>query len=346
MSKIFKDFYGEKDTLEVCVILFDRCNLNCDFCFEEHTHMASSQDILDITKNLLIQLDETIIKRPYLKNFTFRFWGGEVFGDFVPDEYFETYQTMLDMIRDWSKIHNYSVDFCFSTNLVFFRIDEVKQFIENNKEDTFIATSYDPVSRFKTKMLEDLWWRNLEIFNPKVISITLTKPAIEKYISTDILSKLSKYELYPEYYIYNKDWKIYAPSSEELFDFFKCCYENKINLPELNSIIDNYKTKSNNRYCYCYNSCSFINNKLTFSCLLRSGTMEMLSEYGMTLEECYDNDNVTEKQFNIATNRLNCLNCKYYQFCRLPCMASKMHKDSKSGCHLKLFYDWLESISL
>ena len=103
------------------------------------------------------------------------------------------YQKMLNLIRNWAKSNNYTVGFCFSTNLVFFRIDNVKELIENNKNDTYIATSYDPIGRFKTKMLEDLWWRNLEIFNPEVISITLTKPNIDRYIHSDILQRLSKY---------------------------------------------------------------------------------------------------------------------------------------------------------
>lgn len=345
MSKIFDDFYGKQDTLEVCLILFDKCNLHCKFCFENHTHIISTQEVIEVGDKLIPQLEEVIIKRPYLKKFVFRLWGGELFMDGISDDYFIAYKELIDNIRFWCHSNDYECEFCFSSNLVFTKIDRVKSLIESN-EDTYIATSYDPVARFHTKAIEDIWWNNVEIFNPKVISITLTKPAIEKYITTDILTRLSKYEIYPEYYIYNKDWEIYAPTGEELFEFFKYCYENDINIPELKSIINNYNTKSGGRYCYCFNSCSFIKGKLVFSCLLRSGTMSMLPEYGMTLEECYDNDNVTKKQFNIATSRLKCLSCKYYKFCRLPCMASRMHKESeKTKCHLKLFYDWLENVN-
>lgn len=345
MSKIFDNFYGKQDTLEVCLILFDKCNLHCKFCFENHTHIISTQEVIEVGDKLIPQLEDVIIKRPYLKKFVFRLWGGELFMDGISDDYFIAYKELIDNIRFWCHSNDYECEFCFSSNLVFTKIDRVKSLIESN-EDTYIATSYDPVARFHTKAIEDIWWNNVEIFNPKVISITLTKPAIEKYITTDILTRLSKYEIYPEYYIYNKDWEIYAPTGEELFEFFKYCYENDINIPELKSIINNYNTKSGGRYCYCFNSCSFIKGKLVFSCLLRSGTMSMLPEYGMTLEECYDNDNVTKKQFNIATSRLKCLSCKYYKFCRLPCMASRMHKESeKTKCHLKLFYDWLENVN-
>lgn len=341
---LFSDFYGKSNILEVCLILFDKCNLHCKFCFENHTRIVPPEDIVNISKELTKQLDEVIVKRPNLNNFVFRLWGGELFMDGINDSYFDAYNKLLDNIREWANSHNYSYEFCFSSNLVFVKTDRVIDFLKQNEKDTYIATSYDPVARFHTKEIEDIWWKNAELFNPKVISITLTKPAIEKYITTDVLKRLSKWELYPEYYIYNKDWEIYAPDEKDLFNFFKYCYDNDINLPELKSIINNYNTKTGNRYCYCFNSCSFINGKLVFSCLLRSGTMSMLPEYGMTLEECYDNDNVTEKQFNIATSRMKCFSCKYYKFCRLPCMASRMHKESKkNGCHLKLIYDWLEN---
>lgn len=340
-DKLFEEFYGKNNCLEVCVILFDKCNLNCEFCFEEHTHIISQEEILNIIKSLLDQLDEEITQKPWLNEFVFRIWGGEVFGDFVPDEYFKTYQEILNMIKAWAKINNYKVSFCFSTNLVFFHTDRVKQFIENNKKDTYIATSYDPIGRFGTKLLEDLWWKNLKIFNPEVISITLTKPNIDKYINSDILQKLSDYTIYPEYYIYNKDWEKYAPSGQDVFNFYKYVYENNINnIPEIIAIINSYNNPSG-RYCYCRNSCSMINGKLVFSCLLRSGTLSMINDYGMTLEECYDNKNVTKKQFYIAVDNLKCFQCKYYSFCRLPCMASQMHKNSDKICQLKLFYDWI-----
>lgn len=342
MNKIFKDFYGENNTLEVCLILFDKCNLQCKFCFENHTHIISPKEVVEIGDKLIPQLEEVIIKRPYLNKFVFRLWGGELFMDGISNDYFEAYKELINNIRFWCHYHNYECEFCFSSNLVFTKVDRVKSFIDSNK-DTYIATSYDPVARFHTKEIEDIWWKNVEIFNPKVISITLTKPAIEKYMTTDILIKLSKYEVYPEYYIYNKDWKIYAPTGEELFEFFKYCYQNNINIPEINTIVSNFKNNITSRYCFCYNSCSFIDGKLVFSCLLRSGTLSMLPEYGMTLEECYDNDNCTEKQFSITLSRLKCLKCKFYTICRLPCMASKMHKESeKDVCHLKLFYNWLK----
>lgn len=347
-SKLFESFYGNNNTLEVCIILFDKCNLHCKFCFEDHRQIISCNEIKNKADKIVPQLEEILIKRPQINAFTFRLWGGELFMDGITDEYFEAYHQLIALLRKWCQTNDYKCEFCFSSNLVFTKIARVCAFIESNKQDTYIATSYDPVARFSTPLLEERWWKNVEILKPRVISITLTKPAIEKYISTDILDRLSKYELYPEYYIYNKDWEIYAPTEEELFMFLKYCYEHKIsNIPEVTAIIDSYSTpQGNGRYCFCYNSCSIIKDKLVFSCLLRSGTMHMLPEYGMTLEECYDNDNCTEKQFNIVLSRLKCLQCKHFGYCRLPCMASRMHKEvSNTKCHLKLFYEWLDNVN-
>lgn len=338
MNNLYESFYPTDETLEVCIILFDKCNLCCKFCFEDHTHLRTCKELLQSTHKLIEQLDQLKVKRREIRNFVFRFWGGELFMDSLPDDYMNCYTQMTNLLRQWCSENGFTSEFCFSSNLVFTQTQRVKDLLSN---DTYIATSYDPVSRFHGNT-EELWWKNVKLFSPKIISITLTKECIEKYINTDILFRLKDYELYPEYYIYNKHWEQYAPSEEDLFEFYKFCYLNDIdNIKEVTRIFESYRNPIG-RYCNCKNSCSFINDKLVFSCLLRSGTMSMLPEYGMTKEECYDNENCTRKQFEIATANLNCQNCKHYTYCRLPCMASRMHKNSKSDkCALKMFYEWL-----
>ena len=50
-------FYPDYNFLEICLILFDRCNLGCSFCFQEHTNLKTPQEIKDITTNLIPQLE-------------------------------------------------------------------------------------------------------------------------------------------------------------------------------------------------------------------------------------------------------------------------------------------------
>lgn len=332
-------FYPNYEFLEVCLILFDKCNLGCSFCFQDHASVKTPQEIKTLYNTLLPQLKEVLHKKPWIKHLIFRIWGGEVFMDSLSDEYLEAYEYLQNKIRNWAKNFSYTVEFGYSSNLVFKKVDRILNFIKNT--DSYINTSYDPVERFHIKEQEDIWWNNLSIFNPTVISITLTKPNIEQYLQTDILFRLKEYTLYPEYYIYNKNWEKYAPSSEDIFNFYVYYHKSGLNnIPELNNIIDSYKNP-NGRYCVCSNSCSFINNKLTFSCLIRSGTLDMLNDYGMTLEECLS-DKCTEIQHKLATNRLKCNMCKHYTYCRLPCMASQLHKNTDKECALNKFYNWIE----
>jgi len=339
MNKLYKQFYPSYDFLEICLILFDRCNLGCKFCFQEHTSIKTPQEIKELSKYLLPQLKEALQSRPNIKHLTFRVWGGEVFMDSLSDEYLEAYAYLQHTIETWAISYKYTVEFCYSSNLVFKNIKRVQDFLDDT--NSVIATSYDPVERFNNQRQEDLWWQNIRYFRPQVISITLTKPNIIAYLNSDVLDRLKNYQLYPEYYIYNKNWEKYAPSNEDLFEFYKYYYQKGYNnIDEINKLIESYKNP-NGRYCVCSNSCSFINNKLTFSCLIRSGTLNMLKEYGMTLKECLS-DQCTERQYTIATSNLNCNLCKHYSYCRLPCMASKMHENSKNqGCAIKMFYEWL-----
>ena len=335
------NFYPNYDFLEICLILFDRCNLGCSFCFQEHTSIKTPEEIKDLYISLIPQLEEALKKKPWIKHLIFRIWGGEVFMDSLDDKYLEAYEYLQTKIIEWAKLNGYTTEFGYSSNLVFNKTDRIQDFLK--RTNSIINTSYDPVERFRIKEQEDLWWANLKIFNPSVISITLTKPNIKKYLETDILKQLKDYTLYPEYYIYNKNWEKYAPSTEDLFYFYKYYYEHNLtNIPEINNLINSYQNP-NGRYCICSNSCSFINNKLTFSCLIRSGTLDMLSDYGMTLEECMS-DKCTEIQYNIATSNMGCKLCKHYSYCRLPCMASQLHKDRKNkGCFIAKLYEYLSS---
>lgn len=339
MNKLYQNFYPKYNFLEICLILFDRCNLGCKFCFQEHTSLKSLVEIETLPFVLIPQLEEVLKKRPWIKNLTFRVWGGEVFMDSLDDKYLVAYEILQTRIETWAKAAGYEVEFCYSSNLVFKKTERIQKFLKNTK--SILATSYDPVERFNIKEQEDLWWQNLKLFKPKTISITLTKPNIQAYLSSNILDELKEYQIYPEYYIYNKNWEKYAPSTEDLFNFYRYYYQKGYtNIEELNKLIESYKNP-NGRYCVCSNSCSFIDNKLTFSCLIRSGTLSMLEDYGMTLEECLS-DQCTEKQFVRATENLNCILCKHYEYCRLPCMASQLHKDSDTNCALRRFYDYCQ----
>ena len=99
MNKIFKDFYGENNTLEVCLILFDKCNLQCKFCFENHTHIISPKEVIEIGDKLIPQLEEVVIKRPYLNKFVFRLWGGELFMDGISYIIYKLFVSFKIIIR-------------------------------------------------------------------------------------------------------------------------------------------------------------------------------------------------------------------------------------------------------
>lgn len=335
---MYTKFYPNYNFLEVCLILFDRCNLGCSFCFQDHSHLKSPSEIESLFKNLIPQLEQSLRSRPHINHLIFRIWGGEVFMDMLDDSYLIAYKNLQEKISKWLNEHNYTYEFCYSSNLIFNKIDRIKKFLEDTKST--IATSYDPVERFHTQEQEDLWWTNIKEFHPEVISITLTKLNIEKYINSNILFKLKDYIIYPEYYIHNRNWQKYAPTSEDILNFYKYYYNSGLtNIPELNLLIESYNNP-NGRYCVCSNSCSFINDKLTFSCLLRSGTVDMLNEYGMTLEQCMS-DKCTSIQYNLTTSKLKCFSCEHYNYCRLPCMASQLHKSKDSSCAIDQFYKWL-----
>lgn len=122
------------------------------------------------------------------------------------------------------------------------------------------------------------WQENVKKFKPICVSITLTKQNIQKYIEEPVhFERLSGQNIYLEYYIYCKNYRLFAPTQDDLYRFFKFCLAKRMyNIPEIVEIA----TLSKGRYCSCNNSCYFKNGKLTFDCIARSSDLP-LSEFNI-----------------------------------------------------------------
>lgn len=336
--KAIEKFYrlnNDNDTIEICLVLFTKCNLNCAFCFQDRNEISLDY-IHSIPINLKIQLQELLLVKQYTK-VVYRIWGGELFSNDIHDSMFIEYRKLTDELYSIGKQLKLETIICFSSNLVFTNRNRVKELLQDT--NAIIATSYDPLYRFKSLSQVCLWDENAKLFNPCTVSITLTKQNINEYIrNEDHFNLLKDYSVNIEYYIYNKLYDFFKPSEDDLYNFFKYCIDNDIkNIPEVQLIIDSYKNP-NGRYCTCNNSCLYLNGKLTFNCLKRSSNLPQ--------EQFFDaipNDtDYTEQQLKLALHRKNCILCENYSFCRMYCMASVLHKSyDNKNCALSRIYKYI-----
>lgn len=345
-----KNFYSLNDNqneLEVCLILFKRCNLNCQFCFQDRSSIEID-DISKIPEKLEKEL-QNIIKEMSLNKVTYRLWGGELFSDDLDDNLFVVYHKLVNDLYDISDRLNLDTEICFTSNLVFSKVDRVLNLLKDT--NSYIATSFDLVGRFQNEQQIDQWTKNAELFQPKTVSITLTKQNINEWLTSDKFkskyrSCLKKYPLNIEYYIYNRNWKYYQPSDDDIFDLFvdyakqHLCYDkdNWLNIPEFDAIILSYNNPIG-RYCTCNRSCLWINDKLTFNCLKRSSDLPQFEFF----ETPVSDEDYTDMQVKTALKRRNCFLCRHYEYCRLQCLASCLHlKHVNDNCWLDKAYGYIE----
>ena len=338
--QVSNDFYkfNSRDCLEVCLILFKSCNLNCSFCFQQSkpSEEISLEKIKEIPDIIRWEFREKEIAKKW-KSVVFRIWGGEVFDDRLADNVFDTYRILCDQLNVVCTSFGLTCKISFSSNFVFEKVERVRSLLDDTHSG--ITTSYDPIYRFKTGLQLQTWKNNVQSFQPECISITLTKQNIQKYIDEPKhFLFLKDYDVYIEYYIFTSQWKFFKPSQDDLYRFYKWYISSQFtNVNEINKIVQS-KNNPNGRYCTCNNSCLLIDGKLTFNCLRRSSNLSLSEFFNIVPDE----DEYTDVQLKTAITKNKCVCCKHFSYCRNFCLASVLHKDFHlENCALSRIYDEL-----
>ena len=79
---------------EFFVNLFEHCNLNCPFCWQDHNSWEGIDTITSKAADIIDQLK----KSPY-KKVTINLMGGELFSDEVYDKYLEHYSNLVVQVE-------------------------------------------------------------------------------------------------------------------------------------------------------------------------------------------------------------------------------------------------------
>lgn len=329
-------------------LLFENCNLNCDFCLEAHNNNKIDYEWIHQMPNLLVQRFKKE-NRKDVKKITFRYWGGELFYDKLPNSLFDEYRQLITNINTIFKqeFPNIELSHSWVSNGVYNNIERVIKLLKDTNSQ--ISISYDPVGRYKLKSQEDLAINNAKLFNNNGLlnefSITLTKLNIDAYINNKSRIKelqfCKKFDI--NYYIPNINWQILLPNDDDLFNFFKWVVDE-----QLFSIIDIarvlrtilYKSANVEKICNCEHHISACKNCLTYNCVTSSTVFPNTDFYG---EREITEENVAKIKKNLGLLKRGCMFCNYADKCPKGCHTSILYKHYKiTECPYKRLYQYIE----
>jgi radical SAM protein with 4Fe4S-binding SPASM domain len=309
---------------EVLLILFERCNLTCSFCHQDHQSTLGMEDIYRKADDLIASYDGS---SDWVVNLT----GGELFMDEHPDHVFGQYLMLVRRIKAAVP----TAKFCFITNFVFTRVawvERLLRMLRYDKIEVTLGTSYDPCGRFNAENKET-FFRNLQYFKEDVqtISMVLTRQNINWFLkgSTDEVFDYiyDTHGIYFDQYTPGDGYRQHQPTDRELADLY---IEINRRYPKVEPL-RSWREQSVN-VSTCRSTVVVTPTSQVTTCRSLVGSNAVLDEAQGEL--------IKLKAEETFLERYNCLECEHYQRCGLRCfLHSEFLEPSQDECHFKRMFD-------
>lgn len=345
-----------KHIYELSLQLFNQCNLNCTFCFENpqrkcHVQQYDPEYILSIPQKVEKYVSEQL-RQLGTRVLYIRIWGGELFQDTLPKSCFDVYDQLCKTLEDMfhSKFPDLDVVVNFMTNGIWDQcFDDIVALARKHPKSS-VGFSYDIVGRYSNDSQKKLAQKNimrmLDAIGYVNVAITATKPNIDAMLAEEdeFISKMSpRIAVEINSYIPNFDWKVNLPSEQDIFKMY--CYLCDHSMFMVNSITTYVQSvlglaKTHTTVCDCRASVQFADGKLVTDCVRKSSSLPLSDFYGdkeVTDENCH-----AVKHFCAASKR-HCLECEHYSECPGFCTTSVLFKEYReTACPLKLFFKYIQ----
>lgn len=349
--------FWDKDYIYITLYFFDKCNLNCDFCFQDKSVPIDINRIKELPDKIIDKISPVPIN-PILQYLKFTIMGGELFSDDIPDSMFSIYEEVCNNVILLIKenLPCVSITLDWLTNGIFTNYTRVIKLLNNitfNNITQLIGLSYDPIGRFRTKDQFEMFINTFKYFHnyKPEISITLTKPNIYEIINNkdNFICNLSKeISIYLNYYISsetNSNWELYQPNDDDLFNFYKWAIDNnKFNIVSKllkGFILDDENMVENS--CMCKNFTLYINGEYMNDCVKIMSIYPGTDFYG----KYHDNitwENSCEIRATLGFIKRGCFSCNYQHLCSGMCWCSLIFKGYDIGeCPIQRLYDYIKN---
>lgn len=328
---------------EYTIHLFEFCNLNCPFCWQDHDNIVGINTVLDKLESV-----DKFLKTEMRKSVVFNIMGGEIFADEIFDiSLLNDYIALAKGIKELGKKYNKKTEINWVTNLVISKRDQVEILLQNCRDlnmKSKLVTSFDPAGRFNKPNLQ-IFLDNIKHFRNELdgIGILLTKPNIKYWLkeTEGVLKQLydDGIYLYADYYMPDCQAKRSAPSDQDMLDIFKHFINNYPKIDPIRSWIENET-----------NVVSCRSSKL----ILEDGTMCLCGNLVQDAKDkaMYKTDIQKKNNTPIEAsfiNKYNCSTCKYFSRCTLGCFMAHDYKYAEEildECVYKITHRYIEESGL
>lgn len=310
---------------EAHLILFEKCNMRCSFCHQDHDSRVGLDGDAILAKVQTL-IDNTHPGEHYVVNLT----GGELFTDDIPDElfgyYLEAGKRLFAHFRDLKLV--------FGTNLVFTKVDRVIELIETLKPLGYVclATSYDPAGRFnaaqRVVFLENL---NKVQHLVETVNVVITAQNVQLFLDgregDEFTWMCEDFDVYFDHYIPSTRYQEHQPTEyaiSELYLKLAATYPNSYPIKQWK------QNHFNDTTC---RSTKIVNKDgVVTTCWSEAGKDAVLDEAAGLLAK-----NAAEERF---LEHYGCMACEYYQRCGLRCFLHHSFVEGTTAeCQIKLMFD-------
>lgn len=334
-------------------ILFDKCNLACEFCFEANkTKLIDLEYIKRLPHTFLQQFNQ----RQHNNNFDtveITMMGGEVFNDTLPDSLYQLYNYVVNETYELFRPNNVIVKFNWLSNGVFNKRARVDQLLETTKST--ISFSYDCVGRYPSNVQKNMMLNNVQHYSIiqklNAILMTPTKLSIAKYVAGESdIDFLRTYcnTLDLSYYIPGTNYYQLLPSDSDIFDFYKWIIDQRIfEFKDVREMIKPFRedyqpSMTIYKTCNCDQLVNVTPWGCTNICVNINSPLKLNRFYGKFA------DNVNEQTIHLYRSTLGkqkrgCNICKWYNTCVMPCWTAILFDDFKlEQCSLYRIYQYIQ----
>lgn len=345
-------FYRHPQYYEITCSLFTKCNLNCEFCSQEHVTDLDENKVLDIAFNAF-ETAKKDIHRWDIKKLEVRFWGGELFSDNIPTSYFIVYSKFIELVRELftTEFPELSIEFITTTNGVLTNHVRFLSFLRAEKMHR-VSVSYDYIGRYRTETQRQQALTTIQRLAEdgfKVnVGIILTKRAINHILEKpeDLTNFFDKYHadsINFNFYIPNKGWEVDMPSDEDMWKLYEMLIDKE--LYRIKTIYYLFETKANNKYIASECECKFLPNifegGVSKNCIQCFSNLGNKLFYG-TFSKSINDENVSDVKASLGMVKRGCLQCEYHDICQMPCWSSIIFKHFEAvKCPLHEAYDYI-----
>jgi radical SAM protein with 4Fe4S-binding SPASM domain len=300
----------KSDNGELFVNLFEWCNLNCDFCWQDHNSWNGIETIVERSVDIIHAIKSA--KEPH---FVVNLMGGELFADKIPDSIIKDYHKLVSEVVSNLPISK-SIEINWVTNLVFHKLERLQELVIKTRNlgvQSRITTSFDFTGRFK-EASRNLFLKNLKTLKSEAstISVVLTKPNIEKMLlNDDIIFKnlySSGFNFYFDYYSPEKNFELMLPDDVLLQKGLLFLLENYPKVNPINSWINNDKN-----HMSCQSSIVIDHDGIKGKC--RSLVPLNIKDKLKSLSDDHINNEMEDR----FSKKYDCITCEFYNKCGMGC---------------------------